>query len=64
LQRRLPAIVDCVRQQIEQAGGEELAVMLSALNIEVRASPDRVEIHGVLPTDPDAFLPTIEQTSA
>ena len=64
LRRRLPAITDCVRQQIEQADGEELAVMLSALDIEVHASRERVEIQGTLPTDPDAFLPTIEQTSA
>jgi hypothetical protein len=67
----MPQILDKLRAWVHSSSGEDLALMLNALQVRVRASNKQVHIEGFVPdlpahvSDPKGQdLVTIEQTSA
>ena len=66
LEKRLPDAAKQIRRWVMNAGADDMRLILSALDIQVRASRHEVEIEGVLPVpEPQTQdLVTIVQTSA
>jgi len=71
IRRTLPQVLTCLRRHILDADGDNLALMLEALQVEIAATAERVEISGVISTQPPAEpgkgeldLVTIARTSA
>jgi hypothetical protein len=46
-----------IRQWIDDADDEGRAQILEALQIAVRATPERAEVSGILPNDVSGYLP-------
>ena len=65
--RDVPAALAAIRNWVEDASGDDFDLMLRAVDAQVRASHEGVEIAGVVPIFPDgdqADFATIGQTSA
>ena len=63
----VPAALAAIRSWVEDASGDDFDLMLRAVDAQVRASHEGVEIAGVVPIFPDgdqADFATIERTSA
>ena len=69
LKRTLPEALERMRAWVKDANGDDCALMLNALQVQIEASTDKILIEGVVPTAslekgaPDQNLVTIEQTS-
>ena len=50
LERNLPGVLERVRNWIHNAGQDDMALMLQALQVQARASRDEIHIEGVVPT--------------
>ena len=64
---RLPEALDVIRRWVEQADGEDLGLLLEALNARITASRQQALIRGEVPLLGSADyrdLVTIERTSA
>ena len=67
LEKNLPGVARRVSRWVTTAAADDMRLILRALDIQVRASRDKVEIEGVLPVPEsagDQDLVTIVQTSA
>ena len=67
LAARMPRALTAIRRWVAEADGEELGLLLGALNARMTASRTQVEISGEVPlidSSDYADLVTIEQTSA
>ena len=67
LRERLPEVLTFIRNRVQESDGEELMLLLEALDTQVRVAPEeadmRVEVPMVEGFDGTGFV-TIEQTSA
>jgi hypothetical protein len=67
LEQHLPRIVEQVRQWVLRTETDDLSLMLRALDVQMVASPDQIQIRGAVPVLAGNFaddLATIERTSA
>ena len=67
LSERLPEVAARLRRWVLEAGDEDVALILKALDLHIRASSKEVQIEGAMPLidgDSDTDLVTIVQTSA
>lgn len=71
LRRQLPKALQIIRDWVNEAKGDDLSLLLDALQVQVRATPDQVSIEGVVPVlavgteaDYTRDLATIERTLA
>ena len=65
--RDVPAALAVIRKLVEDANGDDFDLMLRAVDVQVSASREAVEIAGIVPLIPagdQADFATIEQTSA
>ena len=71
LRRQLPEVLQTIREWVHDAEGDDLSLLLNALQVQVHASTERVSIEGVIPVsmvgseaDYGRDLATIERTWA
>jgi hypothetical protein len=67
IQRQLPKVLEQIRQWVSDAEGDNLSLMLRALDVQMVASPKQVQIRGAVPAyagNVAEDLATIERTSA
>ena len=67
LSERLPEVAARLRRWVLEAGDGDVALILKALDLHIRASSEEVQIEGAIPLidgDSDTDLVTIERTSA
>jgi hypothetical protein len=67
LGQHLPRVTEQVRQWVLRAGSDDLSLMLRALDVQMIASPEQVQIRGAVPVMAGNFaddLATTERTSA
>jgi hypothetical protein len=71
LRSQLPKVLPMIREWVNDAQGDDLSLLLNALQVQIRASTERVSIEGVIPVpmrgseaDYGRNLATIERTSA
>ena len=66
VERELPAALRVIRDWIESAEGDDLDLLLRAMEVEITASVDQAELRGSIPliAQADQSFATIEQTSA
>jgi hypothetical protein len=67
IQRLMPRVLDQIRRWVSASEGDDLSLMLRALDIQMIASPIRVRIKGAVPAyagSVESDLATIERTSA
>lgn len=67
LSERLPEVAAKLRRWVLEAGDEDVALILKALDLHIKASSEEVQIEGAIPLidgDSATELVTIVQTSA
>jgi hypothetical protein len=71
LRRQLPEVLQTIRDWVNNAKGDDLSLLLNALQVQIHGSTERVSIEGVIPLSMSKSeaksarnLVTIERTSA